>query len=498
MPVRGVLAIDCNNSRLSDLSTAGVHRGASLPNVKRFVPVPERRSTLRFLSSVQLGTLTLGLCLAWAPLSARAQETEPLGVTTMSDATPAAEPLASAIKTRPSKAVFGYLRSSDTTDNLRYDLLTHIACFSVGARTDGSISNGIGWPTAAPFNSVIANAHPNGVKVILCVTGGSPADLATLMSSNTAMDAFNVNIKALLLAGDADGVNIDFEGANTSGWRGMINNFMCRLTTYLHQEIPGSEVSFAGPAVNWGGWDFPGLAACCDYIFIMGYDFYGQTSGTSGPSSPLTPPTTGAKCVTNTIDVQYANVPRSKLILGIPYYGNHWTTNTSAAYSTRIAWQSPAIRFYAEESAIYGVQWDSNSQTPWYRYQVGATWHQVWFDNAQSLALKYDFADNRGLKGIGMWALNYDLTRTELWDLIDSRYGGTYASIPNFDGDRDVDLEDFGAFQRCMTGPNVAQRDPTCAKAMLDGDLDVDNDDLAVFVKCMGGPNGSTDYTCTH
>ena len=63
---------------------------------------------------------------------------------------------------------------------------------------------------------------------------------------------------------------------------------MADLTAYLHAEIPGCEVTFAGPAVNWSGaWDLPGLAASCDGIFIMGYAFWGSWSSTTGPNAPL-------------------------------------------------------------------------------------------------------------------------------------------------------------------------------------------------------------------
>ena len=56
---------------------------------------------------------------------------------------------------------------------------------------------------------------------------------------------------------------------------------MKELTDSVHSWSPDLEVSFAGPAVNWSGWDFNGLVNSCDYIFIMGYDFYGSWSSTA-------------------------------------------------------------------------------------------------------------------------------------------------------------------------------------------------------------------------
>lgn len=57
----------------------------------------------------------------------------------------------------------------------------------------------------------------------------------------------------------------------------------------------------------------------------------------------------------------------------------------------------------------------------------------------------------------------------------------------DFNGDGDVDMEDFGRLQACLTGPNVPQHDPACAAARLDGDSDVDQDDVMIFLGCLSG-----------
>jgi hypothetical protein len=59
----------------------------------------------------------------------------------------------------------------------------------------------------------------------------------------------------------------------------------------------------------------------------------------------------------------------------------------------------------------------------------------------------------------------------------------------DFDHDGDVDMADFGHFQRCLTGPDTIQDDPACLDAKLDADSDVDADDLAIFRNCFSGSN---------
>ncbi|MHC4796701.1 MAG: thrombospondin type 3 repeat-containing protein, partial [Planctomycetota bacterium] len=66
----------------------------------------------------------------------------------------------------------------------------------------------------------------------------------------------------------------------------------------------------------------------------------------------------------------------------------------------------------------------------------------------------------------------------------------------DFDHDNDVDQEDFGHLQVCMSGSGLKQSDPNCSDADLDYDLDVDNDDFNHFQKCISGANVPADPYC--
>jgi len=69
--------------------------------------------------------------------------------------------------------------------------------------------------------------------------------------------------------------------------------------------------------------------------------------------------------------------------------------------------------------------------------------------------------------------------------------------IGDFDYDGDVDQEDFGQFQACMTGNGNSQHDPSCQNARLDGDEDVDAGDFVIFESCISGANVTqTDENC--
>ncbi len=339
-----------------------------------------------------------------------------------------------------SKIVFGFLPDWEYNDgahnNLHYDLLSHLAVFNFLASSVGNLSNPSGWP----WTDVINASHTNGVKVIMTVTnfGGSDAaaDVAhSLMTNTTAKNNLFSKIKSIISTYQLDGVNIDFDGMNVDDRGDVVNNFMADLTSYIHTNLPGKEISFDGPAVNWSGWKLDGLTQSVDHVFIMAYDYHGGWSDNTGAVSPLTG---GSINLTNTLnqDKNY-NIPKSKypekLILGVPYYGKHWKTATNNAGSSVTSYIGST--FYIDDitnSASHGGYiWDNASQTTWYRWNSGG-WHQVWSDNETSLSKKYDLALAENLGGIGIWALNYDGNRSKLWDLIDKKFNGALSVDKNY------------------------------------------------------------------
>lgn len=340
------------------------------------------------------------------------------------------------------KMVFGFLpyweQAVGAHDNIRYDLLTHLACFSFLVKLDASITTPPGWPWTTEINA----AHAQGVKVIMTVVnfgGNDGADaVAWEMITNTVKQtAFFNNIKNIIQTYNLDGVNIDFEGM-TSAHRGAeLNTFMLNLKNYIHSELPGKEVSFDGPAVNWGGWDISGLVNSVDYLIIMAYDYISKTSTNSGPVAPLTHPTSWKRFVKRTIETgtykdATTNSPQ-KLVLAVPYYGQHWKTSTGSAESTTTEHiKSTRFRDTAVEVSTYGGYiWDNGFQYPWYKWNDGTNWNQVWADNEESISKKYDLAITNNLGGIGIWALNYDGTRPELWNLINTKFNATASLSEN-------------------------------------------------------------------
>lgn len=68
----------------------------------------------------------------------------------------------------------------------------------------------------------------------------------------------------------------------------------------------------------------------------------------------------------------------------------------------------------------------------------------------------------------------------------------------DFDNDGDVDQEDFGHLQACLTALSDPVTDPACNNARLAGVNSIGQDDVAIFISCMSGPNVPADPNCSN
>ena len=84
----------------------------------------------------------------------------------------------------------------------------------------------------------------------------------------------------------------------------------------------------------------------------------------------------------------------------------------------------------------------------------------------------------------------------DFWpDLVTANFSADTVSVlinltcpGDFDGDSDVDSDDYDAFKACFTGPGGGLIDPGCIPGDFDGDEDVDCDDWEEFKNAWTGP----------
>jgi hypothetical protein len=92
---------------------------------------------------------------------------------------------------------------------------------------------------------------------------------------------------------------------------------------------------------------------------------------------------------------------------------------------------------------------------------------------------------------VGDYALTAEATDDDDATTVSETVAVSVRPTGDFDDDGDVDIEDFGAYQRCL-GLLATE----CPQADLDGDQLVDQSDTVIFKGCISGPDVPADPSC--
>ena len=343
------------------------------------------------------------------------------------------------------REVYGFLPywESVAAPTLNYDILSTVSYFGVGVDgsgnllkhdSDGSTSTGwAGW-TSSWMTNVINNAHAHGTRVALTIeefawtTSELNEQVALLSSAANRLNAAQ-QIAAAVSQRGADGVSLDFEPiASTQG--GNYNLFVKTLRAELDKIHPGYELTFCATG-STGYYDIATLTGdgAADAVFIMGYDFRTGSSSYAGSIDPLTSPKP-VYDLTQVVKAYMARTADSKIILGLPYYGIAWSTATNDPNATVIKSScAPTSVFFAGAASLAatnGRHYDSIEQSAWTAYQLNCggvqTWRELYYDDDQSLAAKYDMINYWNLRGAGIWALGYDAGHPEMANLVAAKF----------------------------------------------------------------------------
>ena len=381
--------------------------------------------------------------------------------------------------TKLSRQVFGFLpywELSDSTTKLDYSVLSTIAYFSVGSdkygnllkkTSTGATTTGWGGWASSRMTTVINAAHASNTRVVLTITmfawtTSQKASQGALLGSPTARLNLARQAAAAVRDRGADGINLDFEPI-AAGYADEYTAFVRTVRAELNKIAPGYQLTF--DTTGYIG-NYPIEAATApggaDAIMIMGYDYRTAGSNPVGSIAPLAGPVYD---LGDTIKAYSARVPASKLILGVPYYGRAWSTDTDLLHAKNISGTkygasvtvlyTTAIAYAAE----HGRRWDATEKAPYAVYKrenctttygCVTPWRQLYYDDAVSLKAKYDLINAYGLRGAGIWALGYDGGRTELNTALADKFmapatpminSGTLSATafsPNGDGVKDT------------------------------------------------------------
>ena len=278
-----------------------------------------------------------------------------------------------------------------------------------------------------PMNSqfLINEAEIFGVNPILVLTpmaddGSFNSNLVTiLVNSPTVQQTLIDNLLSTALTMGYTGIDMDFEFISAKDRDGY-TTFIAKLTEQAHAvgltvsvALP-PKVSADQPGILYEGIDYGGLGSVVDQVLLMTYE-WGYTYGPPMAVAPI-------PNVRRVIEYALTEIPADKIFLGIPNYGYDWplpfVRGTTAAATIGNA---QAINIARRNGAE--IQYDTESQAPWFRYRSGTAEHVVWFEDVRSISAKFDLISEYGLAGGGYWNLMREFRAN--WILAGARFALT-------------------------------------------------------------------------
>jgi spore germination protein YaaH len=303
---------------------------------------------------------------------------------------------------------------------------------------------------------LVSTAHANGVRVILSVNlhDFSTSSTSTICSAlyPTRRATTISQIAAQVSKMGVDGVNIDYEGSNTTCQYGYtLQSAITSLAAEFRAKLPKAYIAidtYSGSAYDTAG--FFNIAQLEPYVnafFVMAYDMeysnYARpplscSTFCIGPTSPLT---VYHYNDTSVMDQYMRVAPASKVILGVPYYGRKEcvanVTPTTAPPNARAVSGTVASDGYLDASTEDGYSLNSDYHAHRETLDVAGyerwdTWtsssakctREMYWDDVDSLSRKYDLVNKDGLGGVGIFALQYGGGAPELWQALRTKFLG--------------------------------------------------------------------------
>jgi spore germination protein len=352
--------------------------------------------------------------------------------------------------------VFGFAPywTLNKLDNVDFDVLTTLAYFGVPIKPDGNLdTTDIGYTRlhSDKAKELFNKARAHNTKVVLTITLMDNESIEALMDDPKAQKkTINQTVK-LVTDNNLDGINVDIEYDGNPGpvKRDQFSKFVKDITNEMKSADPDSKVTvsvYASAAKYPKLYDIKSIAQSTDGIFMMAYDFATKGSDHAMPTAPLNGHKEGKYWydIETAVNDFLALMPSEKLILGVPYYGyNYSVAKPQVKAATMSAYYRNARALTQTYSAmeddikpkINGITkiqegWDQDGKVSWVAYKNGTgAWRMVFKEDEKSLGIKYDFAKENNLAGVGIWALGFDNGKDELWNLLAEKFGNEQVKV---------------------------------------------------------------------
>ena len=287
---------------------------------------------------------------------------------------------------------------------------------------------------------LLDSAKIHKTKVLLSLALEGEENHLEFLKNEKAWTTTLDSITVLLKERDADGIEVEFidipldlEPKFLDFVAQLKENLSYRFITKkltLSLVIPASPDKFP--------FDLRKLDESVDLFIVKGLDYH-EEDGTVAAVAPLRNETAGGPSLENTL-LTYLDrgLNAEKSILALPLYGSQWAGTfdpEEGFYTTnfeRKVTLSEVNRVFQSNDSIYKIEptLDETTMTQYFFLEFqDNTSIEGWYDDSLTLSKKMDYALINKFKGVGLWALGYDLGKNEVWDVVAKKFTGNTVLI---------------------------------------------------------------------
>lgn len=295
--------------------------------------------------------------------------------------------------------------------------LTYLSPFTYGIGADGGLLELNDWSmrTAARRHGTASLLH---LSTLTEDGAFNTARGALVLTDPDAQERLIRDVLARVDETSAAGVDVDFEylpedlGAAYAAFLGRLRGELRTRRKFLWAAL-APKVRADQPGILYEAHDYAAIGAAADAVLLMTYE-WGYTAGPPMAVAPL-------PNVRSVLNYAVTEMDPGQIFLGVPNYGYDWTLPfVRGVTRARSISNQRAIQLASEYNIA--IQFDESAKSPYFHYTdaFGAV-HEVWFEDARSMAAKLRLIDEYGLQGGGVWNLMRPFS--QIWLLADSLYG---------------------------------------------------------------------------
>lgn len=305
--------------------------------------------------------------------------------------------------------VVGYLPYyRGVNSNFDYSKYTHLHYFAIWPATDGSFVYPGSMDSTSMANGFqqIANSVANSDTKMIMTFGGTAengSEHYINMAKNSVSRAnFVNNVKALALAWNCDGIDIDWEWAQHTDTQTSSKAY-ADLMTDLRAMCNTNNLTLSvdvSPS-SWNGKFYPPASIkLADYVNVMAYSYNGAWASTTAHHSPI-----GKVVNVGLAYWESKGISKEKMNLGTPFYGLKYegASEVGKGFSSTSGVTYTQISNYINSG--YTVVEDSVNGTYCYSAIENSI---IFYDSPKAVGNKVRYSFDNGYGGVIIWEVGQD------------------------------------------------------------------------------------------